>query len=105
MTKNRPSITPISFGSKIVSLDNISDSSDSINLAIVKSEALNNVDEVIDLNIQLAKNATEVKEMNIIVALKNIKKDNIGIQGAKIEGNYIDYMKLMMDKYKSNNKQ
>ena len=70
MTSNRPSIIPISFGSK-VSVSN-SDHNASPQETIVKSEALNNVDERIDYNVKIAKEAVE--KIDVDSALKSIKK-------------------------------
>ena len=104
MTKNCPVVIPISFGLKNCIASINSDHDETTNHAIVKSEVINIVDKVIDLNIQMAKNAIEIQNLDIDCALKNIKKDQIGIQGAKIEGDFIDYIKLMMKKQKSNNR-
>ena len=71
MTSNRPKIIPINFGSKISS-ENISDNDATPPDTIVKSEALNNVDEVIDYNIKVAKEAVE--KIDVDSALKSIKK-------------------------------
>ena len=70
----------------------------------VKSETLKNVDEVIDLSMQIAEDTIEVKDLDIDKALKTIKKDTIGVQGARIEGKYSDYINLMLQKHLSNNK-
>ena len=74
-------------------------------LTIVKSETLKNVDEVIDLTMQVAEETIEVKDLDVGGALKRIKKDTIGIEGAKIEGKYIDYLNLMIKKHQSNERQ
>ena len=71
MTKNRPKIIEINFGSKISS-ENISDNNASPPVTIVKSEALNNVDDLIDYNVKVAKEAVE--KIDVDSALKSIKK-------------------------------
>ena len=45
-----------------------------------------------------------MKDLELDGALKKIKKDKIGIQGARIEGKHSDYIDIMLKKHKSNNK-
>lgn len=100
MTRNRPKIIPINFGLKVD--ESSSDNNDSNPKFMIKSEELNNVDEVIDNNVKIAKEAIE--KINIDSVLKSIKKDSIGIQGARIYGTYQDYITFLMNKHISNNK-
>ena len=55
------------------------------NPTIVKSETLHNVDDVVDLGMKIAEETTELKDLDLDGALKKMKKDKIGVQGAKIK--------------------
>ena len=74
------------------------------NPTMVKSETLQNVDEVIDLSVKIASETTELKDLELDGALKKTKKDKIGVQGARIEGKCSDHIDIMLKKHKSNNK-
>ena len=108
MTKKQPTILPVTTMSHHNNNNNKSSKKKNIvnNQPGVKTEILNNVDEIIDnMNTLKMEQAVEIKDLDIDEALKKIKKENIGVEGARIEGSYHDYMNLLIKKHESDSKE